>query len=242
MIAAAPEPSASARVGSPRQTSISGRSPAVALPFADGEFDIVPSCVGIMFAPHHQVAADEMLRVCRPGGTIGPRNWTPEGFIGHMFTSRGRTRRRGPARRAARAVVGPPGPRPGAARRPGDRPGRGSTRGADRALRTGRGAPGLLQGPLRPDRGRPPLHRRGSDAGGRTRPGPGGPGPPARPGAGRRDDGLGVSAAHRTPARPTPAHRRARHVPRSSPHRDAGGPAPSPDAGTPRGVGGHPFG
>jgi ubiquinone/menaquinone biosynthesis C-methylase UbiE len=60
---------------------------AEALPFADGEFDTVLSCVGIMFAPHHQAAADEMLRVCRPGGTIGLLSWTPEGFIGQMFAA-----------------------------------------------------------------------------------------------------------------------------------------------------------
>jgi len=40
---------------------------AEALPFADGEFDTVLSCVGVMFAPHHQAAADELVRVCRPG-------------------------------------------------------------------------------------------------------------------------------------------------------------------------------
>ncbi|CNF00152.1 type 11 methyltransferase [Mycobacterium tuberculosis] len=57
-----------------------------ALPFDDGEFDAVLSCVGVMFAPHHQESADEMLRVCRPGGTVGLINWTPEGFIGEMFT------------------------------------------------------------------------------------------------------------------------------------------------------------
>ncbi|MGI8334846.1 class I SAM-dependent methyltransferase [Actinomadura scrupuli] len=57
------------------------------LPFADGEFDAVLSCVGIMFAPHHQAAADEMLRVCRPGGTLGVISWTPEGFIGQMFAA-----------------------------------------------------------------------------------------------------------------------------------------------------------
>jgi SAM-dependent methyltransferase len=58
---------------------------AEALPFADGAFDVVMSCVGVMFAPHHQVAADELVRVCRPGGTIGLLNWTPEGFIGQML-------------------------------------------------------------------------------------------------------------------------------------------------------------
>lgn len=60
---------------------------AEALPFTDGEFDTVMSCVGVMFAPHHQQAADEMVRVCRPGGTIGLINWTPEGFIGQMFAT-----------------------------------------------------------------------------------------------------------------------------------------------------------
>jgi SAM-dependent methyltransferase len=60
---------------------------AEALPFSDGEFDVVLSCVGVMFAPHHQASADELVRVCRPGGTIGLLNWTPEGFIGQMFSA-----------------------------------------------------------------------------------------------------------------------------------------------------------
>lgn len=55
------------------------------LPFATGEFDVVLSCVGAMFAPHHRRTADELVRVCRPGGTIGMINWTPEGFIGGLF-------------------------------------------------------------------------------------------------------------------------------------------------------------
>lgn len=60
---------------------------AEALPFADGEFDIVLSCVGVMFAPHHQTSADELVRVCRPGGTIGLLNWTADGFVGQMFAA-----------------------------------------------------------------------------------------------------------------------------------------------------------
>ncbi len=60
---------------------------AEALPFRDGEFDTVVSCIGVMFAPHHQRAADELVRVCRPGGTIGVISWTPEGFIGQMFAT-----------------------------------------------------------------------------------------------------------------------------------------------------------
>ena len=58
---------------------------AEALPFADDSFDVVMSCVGAMFAPHHQATADELVRVCRPGGTVGVINWTPEGFIGNLF-------------------------------------------------------------------------------------------------------------------------------------------------------------
>jgi SAM-dependent methyltransferase len=57
------------------------------LPFGESEFDTVLSCVGVMFAPHHEAAAGELLRVCRPGGTIGLVNWTPEGFIGQLFAT-----------------------------------------------------------------------------------------------------------------------------------------------------------
>jgi len=60
---------------------------AEALPYGDAEFDTVLSSVGVMFAPHHQAAADELVRVCRPGGTIGLLSWTPEGFIGEMFAT-----------------------------------------------------------------------------------------------------------------------------------------------------------
>ncbi len=60
---------------------------AEALPYPDGQFDAVLSCVGVMFAPHHRACADELVRVCRPGGTIGLLNWTPEGFIGQMFAT-----------------------------------------------------------------------------------------------------------------------------------------------------------
>ena len=55
------------------------------LPFEDGSFDVVMSSIGVMFAPHHQAAADELVRVCRPGGTIGLLCWTPEGMLGALF-------------------------------------------------------------------------------------------------------------------------------------------------------------
>src|SRR5215472_13685038 len=60
---------------------------AEALPFADNKFDIVMSCIGVMFAPHHQASARELVRVCRPGGTICLLSWTPEGFIGQLFAT-----------------------------------------------------------------------------------------------------------------------------------------------------------
>jgi SAM-dependent methyltransferase len=60
---------------------------AESLPFGDGEFDAVMSCIGVMFAPHHQASADELVRVCRPGGTIGLLSWTPEGYIGQLFAA-----------------------------------------------------------------------------------------------------------------------------------------------------------
>lgn len=60
---------------------------AEALPFADADFDVVMSSIGVMFAPHHQLAADELLRVCRPGGTVGVLSWTPDGFIGQLFAT-----------------------------------------------------------------------------------------------------------------------------------------------------------
>lgn len=60
---------------------------AEALPFADAEFDAVLSCIGVMFAPHHQRSADELVRVCRAGGTIGLLSWTPDGLIGQMFAT-----------------------------------------------------------------------------------------------------------------------------------------------------------
>jgi SAM-dependent methyltransferase len=62
---------------------------AEALPFEDGSFDVVLSAIGAMFAPRHQDAADELVRVCRPGGTIGLLSWTPEGMIGALFRTMG---------------------------------------------------------------------------------------------------------------------------------------------------------
>jgi SAM-dependent methyltransferase len=59
------------------------------LPFEDESHDVVMSSIGAMFAPHHQDVADELVRVCRPGGTIGLLSWTPEGMIGALFRTMG---------------------------------------------------------------------------------------------------------------------------------------------------------
>jgi ubiquinone/menaquinone biosynthesis C-methylase UbiE len=58
---------------------------AAALPFTGGEFDVVTSAAGVIFAPDHHAAADELVRVCRPGGTIGLITFTPEGMAGEFF-------------------------------------------------------------------------------------------------------------------------------------------------------------
>ena len=60
---------------------------AEALPYADAAFDVVLSAIGVMFAPHHQQAADELVRTCRPGGTVAVLSWTPEGFVGQLFAT-----------------------------------------------------------------------------------------------------------------------------------------------------------
>ena len=63
---------------------------AEALPFKDRSFDVVVSTLGVMFTPDQPRAAAEMIRVCKSGGKIGLANWTPDGFIGHLFKTIGR--------------------------------------------------------------------------------------------------------------------------------------------------------
>lgn len=55
------------------------------LPYADGEFDLVMSMYGAMFAPRPELVAAELKRVCRSGGKIAMANWTKEGFVGNNF-------------------------------------------------------------------------------------------------------------------------------------------------------------
>ena len=58
---------------------------AEAMSYADASFDAVVTMFGAMFAPRPELVAAELKRVCRPGGYIAMANWTPTGFIGHMF-------------------------------------------------------------------------------------------------------------------------------------------------------------
>jgi SAM-dependent methyltransferase len=58
---------------------------AAELPFGEGEFDLVISIFGAMFAPEQAKTAVELLRVCKPGGRIGMANWVPDGGVGKMF-------------------------------------------------------------------------------------------------------------------------------------------------------------
>jgi SAM-dependent methyltransferase len=60
---------------------------AQSLPFGDGSFDVTMSIFGVMFAPDHQQAADELLRVTKPGGRIGVASWCPDGGLQDFFAA-----------------------------------------------------------------------------------------------------------------------------------------------------------
>jgi ubiquinone/menaquinone biosynthesis C-methylase UbiE len=56
-----------------------------ALPFEDGRFDCAGSVFGAMIAPRPEVAARELFRVVRAGGTVGMTAWTADSFASAMF-------------------------------------------------------------------------------------------------------------------------------------------------------------
>ena len=87
------------------------------LPFADGSFDRVTSCFGVMFAPRHDVAAAELVRVARPGGRIVVAAWTPEGLVGRIVPDLGGLPAAAPARAEPAGDVGHRGARARAVRR-----------------------------------------------------------------------------------------------------------------------------
>ena len=91
------------------------------LPFDDDVFDAVTSCVGVMFAPHHQQAADELVRVCRPGGTHRADRLDADRLHRSAVRHHEAVRRSPAAGRAAPAAVGRHRARARAAGRPGHR-------------------------------------------------------------------------------------------------------------------------
>ena len=55
------------------------------LPVPDGQFDVVVSQFGHMFAPRPEVTIEQMRRVLKPGGRIAFATWPPEHFVGRLF-------------------------------------------------------------------------------------------------------------------------------------------------------------
>jgi ubiquinone/menaquinone biosynthesis C-methylase UbiE len=55
------------------------------LPYLDGEFDVVLSMFGVMFAARPDRVVAELERVTKPGGRVVLANWTRGGFIGRML-------------------------------------------------------------------------------------------------------------------------------------------------------------
>ncbi len=66
-----------------------GWADAQSLPFDEDAFDVTLSAIGVMFAPDQQKAADELVRVTRPGGRVGVLCWTSDGFLGELFRTMG---------------------------------------------------------------------------------------------------------------------------------------------------------
>ena len=123
---------------------------AEALPFDDDSFDVVMSAIGVMFAPYHQVAAGEHVRVAQPGGRIALLSWTPDGMLGALFRMMGQF-----------APAPPPGAQPpplwggeAALERPVRRPPAGhapvSRRARRHRVRAAHRLRAALQGSLRP--------------------------------------------------------------------------------------------
>jgi SAM-dependent methyltransferase len=55
------------------------------LPYEDASFDVVSSSVGVIFAPDHARVAEQLARVCRPGGRLGFTAWRGESGVGDIF-------------------------------------------------------------------------------------------------------------------------------------------------------------
>lgn len=76
-----------ARTRAPATTWVEGQ--AESLPFEDGEFTVVLSLFGVMYAPDHERAAAELIRVTAPRGRIVLAAWTPGSFMPRMGAALG---------------------------------------------------------------------------------------------------------------------------------------------------------
>lgn len=75
-----------ARASSAAQLSIDFQvADAEALPFENKTFDAVISTFGVMFVSRPEAAADELSRVCKPGGRIALTTWPSDGTIAGLF-------------------------------------------------------------------------------------------------------------------------------------------------------------
>ncbi|MBT5265223.1 MAG: class I SAM-dependent methyltransferase [Rhodospirillaceae bacterium] len=57
---------------------------AEALPFEDNSFDAVMSTFGVIFVEHPEIAAQEIARVCRPGGRVALTSWPAGGSVAEL--------------------------------------------------------------------------------------------------------------------------------------------------------------
>ena len=55
------------------------------MPYEKGEFTVVMSMFGVMFASQPDRVVSELARVTRAGGRLALANWTPGGFVGQML-------------------------------------------------------------------------------------------------------------------------------------------------------------
>jgi ubiquinone/menaquinone biosynthesis C-methylase UbiE len=60
------------------------------LPYGDAEFDAVASAFGVVFAPDHERAANELARVCRLGGRLALTAWQGDAWS-ELHEKAGRT-------------------------------------------------------------------------------------------------------------------------------------------------------
>ena len=91
---------------------------AEALPFSDADFDVVLSSIGVMFAPHHQLAADELVARVPPRRNDRRPQLDPERLHRAALRDDEAVRAAAPSRRLAGTALGQRRARPRPVRRP----------------------------------------------------------------------------------------------------------------------------